>query len=62
MPHCSSATSQVAGVPGTPTERPEETASPNGTGAPSSRKESACIACGAVSRPSMVCTSPVAAS
>ena len=61
-PHWSSAVCHVAGVPGTPTDRPEVTASANGIGTPFSTKESLRIARGAVSRPSMVCTVPDAAS
>jgi hypothetical protein len=63
VPNSSSARSQVDGVPGVPTESPLWTASWNGSGVPSSaRKASAPIASGAVSRPSIVETSPVPAS
>ncbi len=64
VPHCSRATCQVIGVPGTPADSPLLTASAKGIGAPvpSSTKESVFISAGAVSRPSMVWTSPVAAS
>ena len=58
VPQRRSALAQVAGVPGTPTDSPELTASANGSGLPvaGSTNESARMAAGAVSRPSMVCT------
>ncbi|RBL85226.1 hypothetical protein DDE05_18525 [Streptomyces cavourensis] len=56
VPQASSARSQVAGVPGAPTERPLVTPSSNGMGLPSSRKREASALRGAVSRPSMVRT------
>src|SRR3954464_5554906 len=60
VPYLSSASSHVAGVPGTPTERPLQRASLNGSGAPFSQKDVGVIASGAVSRPSSVVTLPLA--
>ena len=71
VPKRSSAASQVASVPGTPTERPDDTASANGYPTPNGvvgdtlpgiTKASLGMSAGAVSRPSIVVTSPVAAS
>ncbi len=62
LPQASRAFFQVAGVPGTPTERPLVWPSANGMGAPFSWKSSAVAVLGAVSRPSMVCTRRDAAS
>ena len=64
-PQRSSAVSQVAGVPGVPTETPLVTSSGvNRYGWPvsGSMKASCGIAAGAVSRPSSVCTLPLFAS
>src|SRR5215210_5404880 len=60
VPNFSSASSHVATVPGTPTERPLYRASLNGSGTPFSRNDAGCMAAGAVSRPSMVVTPPPA--
>src|SRR3954454_1695094 len=60
VPYLSSASSQVAGVPGTPTDRPLQRASLNGSGAPFSQNDVGVIASGAVSRPSSVVTLPLA--
>src|SRR3954453_23726520 len=60
VPYFSSASSHVAGVPGTPTDRPLQRASLNGSGVPFSQKDVGVIASGAVSRPSIVVTLPLA--
>lgn len=58
LPQRSRAACQVAGVPGTPTDRPELTAFQNSIGLPSgSMNERSCRPAGAVSRPSRVVTS-----
>ncbi len=59
-PQRPTAVSQVAGEPGTPTDRPLVTASAKGRGLPSSRNSELSAVREAVSRPSMVCTRPVA--
>src|SRR3954466_5284025 len=58
VPYFSSASAQVAGVPGTPTDIPLQRASLNGSGAPFSQNDVGVIASGAVSRPSIVVTFP----
>ena len=60
VPYLSSASAQVAGVPGTPTDMPLKRASLNGSGAPFSQKEVGVIATVAFSRPSIVVTWPPA--
>jgi hypothetical protein len=64
VPHLSRARSQVAGVPGVPTETPLVTSSGvkfHGFPVAGSMKASVGIVAGAVSRPSMVRTLPVRA-
>ena len=63
VPQRSSACAQVAGVPGTPTDKPLVTASAKGNGCPvaGSMKAVGRIAAGAVSRPSRVTTRWLAA-
>src|SRR6266705_3436968 len=58
VPYFSSASAQVAGVPGTPTDIPLKRASLNGSGAPFSQKDDGVIAALAFSRPSIVVTRP----
>src|SRR5438876_9192532 len=60
VPYLSSASAQVAGVPGTPTDMPLKRASLNGSGAPFSQKDVGVIAAVAFSRPSIVVTWPPA--
>ena len=60
VPKRRSASSQERTVPGTPAESPLQRASLNASGAPPSQNESGRIAPGAVSRPSIVVTSPSA--
>src|SRR5262249_22639174 len=60
VPYFPSASAHVAGVPGTPTDMPLQRASLNGSGTPFSQNEDGVIASGAVSRPSMVVTFPLA--
>lgn len=64
VPQPRSACSQVAAVPGTPTDKPELTTWSNGSLPPvaGSRNASGFIAAGAVSRPSKECTWRVRAS
>ena len=63
VPNSSAATSHVARVPGTPTDLPERTTVSKSRGSPSvPTNSSAVYVAGAVSRPSMVLTSPVWAS
>ena len=64
LPQRSAARAHVAGVPGTPTERPEVMTVANGHGCPvaGSMKDVSVYVAGAVSRPSIVSTSPLAAS
>ena len=63
VPNSSSARSQVRGVPGVPTDSPLVRTDSNGSGAPvASVRERAVIESGAVSRPSMLVTSPLSAS
>ena len=62
VPNSSAAVSHVARVPGTPTDFPELTTVAKSRGSPpSSRNSSSVNVAGAVSRPSIVRTSPVSA-
>lgn len=63
LPKRRAASSQTAGVPGTPTDRPDDTTSANGSGVPSGFVNTVGVnVAGAVSRPSIVLTRRLRAS